>query len=844
MLLRSNPFLLIVMFMSLFQSTTAFGQAPSKQPRPSTTAKLPDVTDQEQFVAYWTSETGWKSELQFRNNQVGHDLTVTPVLRTATGAETPLAPVTVRPQEVKSIDIDAAIGTTAPQLVGTYGSVVLRYRSRNYRNLYAALMVRNIGHPFAFHIDAIPESQDYEAGGREGIWWLPKDTTNDYLVLTNQGKDAIPLVLSLYDANGKESKQTLLLGAHETTRYSVRKLVGAAGLTGAYGGIKVSAASHAGSLDTAHVLFDETAGFSAILKMFDHEPNAKLDERDFARTKVWTLRAPMLALSNPDPALAFPLGTTLRPQLFIRNTTDKPVDTALRFNWRSGSSTGKAPGPSVHLNPYETRRVDVAAFQDGATLPKQASWTSVTLTTKGIPDEIMAVATSYDDTLRYGAQTPFSDQLTFKWEGGMWEFDPVHDSIITAGNGGTKPIQAAFTLFYNQGADKYELEQKLQPDEQMWIDVGKIIREHVQDKNGKALPADLTSGSYEFRDLTDTGIGSLFEGKVIYDKTYGHVAYGCASCCGYYPPVVLTFDPFGIPLSDTFLNGVSAYDYCADMMSIVDGNFYYNWGTGDTSIATVDGYGTHTGVGIGSTFSGTSGTLASQGGRSCPLRFHAPSGTGNVVPGFAVGYNAYIPVDHVQGALTCSYSTNSFVPLTYIGDGNRGTFRTAEQIRIVPDLQQSSGFFQDTGQSRSYGWASPFNGSTLSDLDEDGVPLDCYLWNDAAKATPAFSHDESYPSAHQAQAHYAGSASNPLETSQATITWDLHTVLDTTNPQSPTGYVNYNHTCYPAHQIKVNGALIYLYTPPRNDPDYLTGCLLFHIGMVSGQTSSVSVPAH
>lgn len=28
-------------------------------------------TDNEQFVSYWTSETGWMSELQLRNNLVG-----------------------------------------------------------------------------------------------------------------------------------------------------------------------------------------------------------------------------------------------------------------------------------------------------------------------------------------------------------------------------------------------------------------------------------------------------------------------------------------------------------------------------------------------------------------------------------------------------------------------------------------------------------------------------------------------------------------------------------------------------------------------------------------------------
>jgi hypothetical protein len=40
----------------------------------------------------------------------------------------------------------------------------------------------------------------------------------------------------------------------------------------------------------------------------------------------------------------------------------------------------------------------------------------------------------------------------------MWEYDPQHDSIITAGNDSKKPIQAAFTIFYNQGKQKYELE--------------------------------------------------------------------------------------------------------------------------------------------------------------------------------------------------------------------------------------------------------------------------------------------------------------------------------------------------------------------------------------------------
>ncbi len=282
------------------------------------------------------------------------------------------------------------------------------------------------------------------------------------------------------------------------------------------------------------------------------------------------------------------------------------------------------------LNPYETRRIDVAALQDGKTLPADANWASVTVTTNSKPDELVAVAASYDATLRYGAQTPFSDQLTFKWEGGMWEYDPYHSSIITAGNGGTKPTQTAFTIFYNQGTQRYDLEQTLQPDEQMWIDVGKLIREQVSDKNGKTLPSDLTMGSYEFRDLTNKGVGTLFEGKVIYDKTYGHVAYGCAGCCGY-TTTLLWYNPLGIPFLSTAGNGVDAYDTCIQAYDDVTNYFVNNWSTANTSVATVNTYGTHTGVSEGSTTTNTCGYLDGSSPRSCPIVRRCPSGGDNVV---------------------------------------------------------------------------------------------------------------------------------------------------------------------------------------------------------------------
>src|SRR6266478_8466626 len=57
-----------------------------------------ETKDHEQFLAYWTTEAGWHSELQLRNNLPSQELVVSPVLRTADGTETAIPPVAVKPE--------------------------------------------------------------------------------------------------------------------------------------------------------------------------------------------------------------------------------------------------------------------------------------------------------------------------------------------------------------------------------------------------------------------------------------------------------------------------------------------------------------------------------------------------------------------------------------------------------------------------------------------------------------------------------------------------------------------------------------------------------------------------
>src|SRR5215469_12418472 len=310
------------------------------------------------------------------------------------------------------------------------------------------------------------------------------------------------------------------------------------------------------------------------------------------------MRAPMRALSNPDPALAFPAGTTLQPKVFIRNASGKAVTAHLRFNWRSATGSGRTSPLDLAFKANETRLVDVAALQAQKLLPSDANWASVILSAPVLPDELLAVAASYDQTGRYGAQTPFSDQLASHWEGGKWEVDGAHNSLSTVINGGAKPVVAELTIFYNQGKSQYEIQQMLAPEAQMFVDFGQLIHNQIPDVNGQTLPANLTFGAYRVRDLTDSTAASLYEGKVIVDKTFGHVSYGCLICCGPDTPFMM-YDPLTVSVGGSARQEVEAVSSCTGRISIITGAFP-TWWTDNTSIATANGNSIQ-GVGAGTT---------------------------------------------------------------------------------------------------------------------------------------------------------------------------------------------------------------------------------------------------
>jgi len=574
---------LATLFASLLIATLpAICQTPQpKFPKPGTRVGLADwkPTQQEVMASYWSLEPGWNTELEIRNNLVERQLTVTPVLRTAAGREIALPDVVLASEEVTSINLQQALSQAAPELVnrmGSFGSAAVRFGGLNDRNVFAAAMVYREGHPIDFHFDGYDAaSNDGYFSGIEGIWWLPAGTSTDYLIVSNPYRKPVTGSLALTSASGLSKQVKLALGPLQTARIDIREALGNS-TGGDMGGVTLTFPGNEG-ISASEIVFDEVTGLAAIMKLFER------DKDESIATHV--LRAPMIALRQPDAALAYPKDTVLSPRLFLRNAGITSLQVSLGIDWRSPNSTGTYKYPAFNLSSNQLRAVDLGVLQDSGAIPKDANWGNVTLSYTGTSADLVPVAVSYDSKQRYGLQSPFTEGTNRMFKGGMWHVDSTHNSLITTGNGGSETTKAQVSLFYNGGKSQYRLEKVLAPGQQLLLDVGQLIRNQLPDSDGNVIPPETIMGSYELRDLDHPAVGLLYESKLTIDKTYGHASYGCGTCCGYYNPK-LNPNPFNGPPSIYNQDSYVAQEQCGGYWDDFTGSAY-SWQSTNTAVATL-----------------------------------------------------------------------------------------------------------------------------------------------------------------------------------------------------------------------------------------------------------------
>jgi hypothetical protein len=292
---------------------------------------------------------------------------------------------------------------------------------------------------------------------------------------------------------------------------------------------------------------------------------------------------------------------------------------------------------------------------------------------------------------------------------------------------------------------------------------------------------------------------------------------------------------------------------------------YYRYGLGAKAFGSVVVYSGNTTLGtVNNITSGPSFTTNSSSTAATEAQNACESAPPPPLSMYAVAYSAYIPVDHVNGPIgeSCAYQPPlgapavTVTPLIYRGDAFHNTYRVTQAVSLNFQASQASGYFNDTGTTESYGFGSPYNGQSadLSSQDDDAVyadyrtspptgMADCYLRNAIGKASTAGWLLSPTVNSGAAIVGMAGSGQNPLSLPFGSIEWSMTTYIDTA---SSTGHVAYQHTCYPAHQVKVANTTLYSYPKPNNttfnsSTTYIAGCLTGLLPEVVGSSPTMTI---
>jgi hypothetical protein len=563
-----------------------------------------------------------------KNNLAAAPLTVTPVLRLASGQEVPLTPVTIPANASVSTSVNDGLQEHAPYLLGragSYGSVVFRFTSFHAMNLHATAVPSFHGEPVALRVHAHPAVWDPAdtlradgPGSLEGIWWQPRSGLNDVLVISNSSDTTVNGALSLFDGGGKRWSEPLSFGPHQTERMEMSALLQKAGLSGSFGGISFEVPAAAAAIDGAHLMYDEAGKFSTSLEMFSRDPRATVRERTGSEQKQWVMRAPMLALHEPDPALDLPPGTKLQPTIFLRNATGQNVSANITLSWRGDSGKGQAKLPVLQLAPFATQQIQVWAMQKQLGIPEDAHWAMVSLTTNAAPDDVIAIASSRDCTGTYDVGAKFIGGQGGRFAGGEWRADTTHNYIAAITNVGTKATDALLTLHYDNGGKKYELQQTVAPGEQMWVNLAQLIRGRVTDRKGNLLPVDVSAVTYDVQELTPGG-SSLMASDLAVNSALGQVVPNCISCCGYSQSSA-SFNPYPVDviINDLETVGITAVNTCSGWKDFITVDIE-DWWTNNPNIAQMTTAQVQ-GISVGSTTGFAEGTVNGPGQCACNPR--------------------------------------------------------------------------------------------------------------------------------------------------------------------------------------------------------------------------------
>lgn len=542
----------------------------------------------------WRTDGGFVARIRIKNALVVAPLEVEPVLYMADGTEYRLPPVTVAVAGVAVININDALAKAPPSVLthlSTFGSASLTYRYSSGGHLVATTALqdnsRSLALVYPFSESGMVQNQPSSADGTwEGVWWKHDADVRGFLAVSNvTNREAEANIRVVSAAGVLSAPKAITLAAHSTQMFSLEGTNDGLGAEGHAGGIHVDYPGDPGTIMVSGGLLNPKEGYSA---------NIPFVRGRSIQTGPVTVGSTGIMVGKPDPMMRFPVETTFKPYLVLRNTTSKLINLNLDVSYMTENAPISREIPE-RLAPLATKRVNLPVVLRSLGMRDLSASINVGISYTGQLGDVVMAAGSVDQSGTYVFEVePQALSGAHRKLGSYWDLEDGSNTMYSLWNPTEEPQDVLVTLFYDNG--KYKLPVHLAPQASVMLDIKNIVEANAPDADGNTFPADVREGSASFDSMEGpSGQINLIISGAVFNVVTGTCFGCCVPCCGT-TDVSLSASSDACVVGDTIQFQATA-DQCDG--STLDESSGGSWSSGTTAVATVNGSGLVNGVGSG-----------------------------------------------------------------------------------------------------------------------------------------------------------------------------------------------------------------------------------------------------
>jgi hypothetical protein len=535
---------------------------------------------------YYSVKGGLKATLML-SNQGPNEIPIRVQAYNRNGVPLDIADTKLGGNEVRSLDLQSHISEGSEF---EEGSIQVEFQGMTLE-LGGLVILTDPARSLIFEQELAEPAKDFASSDLEGVWWRPTENSDVRLALTNTGNSMLSVTVATSgQRRGDSDSRTITLDPRETRILSTEnhKNTDELDLKGRIGGISISHTGTPGALLSYGFIQEESKGFSNVI-VFSDPKKAKTTRLDGAG-----LRYGMVS------------GQKLSHIAVVRNVGSLPTIVHGRIPYTLAEGKQSAISlPNVQLDPGEVEKIDLPDIQG------EVKSAGLEFRYSTSPGSVIAAALSVSHDRNHVFRLPVRDASDQRSSTGNypWSIDDNSATVVYIKNATDTPKR--YTIFVTYEGGYWSVGEKVIPGGQtVTYDLRDLRDNQVPNADGHTIPLTATGGQVHWS-IRGQEVRAMIGRAEQANMSNGiSTTSACGVCC---PDSWESGDMLPRSVLGTVGGATTFVGYRQDRTCNGNVNYYQfdragtasppgqpeGWFCDNTSVASVDGIGHTTAVGVG-----------------------------------------------------------------------------------------------------------------------------------------------------------------------------------------------------------------------------------------------------